>query len=208
MKRTARRARHIEQLDGYESGADAHLRATEAALAAAETARVVVLVEGISDQIAVDSLLARSGRDATAERIVVVPIGGAHGVAKFVDEFVGRGDVAVFGLCDEAEADFFADAFGSHALDSFSVCVPDLEAELIRSFDQDELESIIEHQGELRSLRTMQKQTGWRDRHFAEQAHRWIRSRALRSSRYAALLIDAAEEQRLPQPLVELVAGI
>ena len=102
MKRTA------PQLDGYESGEDAHLRATDAAMCAAEYARTVVLVEGISDQIAVDAMLERSGRDRAAEQIVVIPIGGAQAVDKFVSDFATRRDLRIVGLCDEAEVGFFA----------------------------------------------------------------------------------------------------
>lgn len=208
MSNTARRARHIAQLDGYETGADAHLRATEAALAAAVDASVVVLVEGISDQIAVDAMLARNGRDLDGQ-VVAVPIGGAQAVDNYLAKFVEREDLTTLGLCDHAEANFFADAFGAHGLEgNYFVCNPDLEAELIRAFELAELETIIEAQGELKSLRIMQKQAAWRDRPFDEQVHRWIRARALRSSRYAGVLVAEADEARLPQPLRELVARI
>lgn len=201
MNRTA------PELAGYESGEDAHLRATDAAMLAAEDARTVVLVEGISDQIAVDAMLARSGRDAAAEQIVVIPIGGAQAVAKYVSEFATSDDVTIVGLCDEAEAGFFAEAFAA-PIGSYFVCAPDLEAELIRSFEPAELEAIIEAHGELKSLRTMQKQAAWRDQPFDQQVHRWIRARAVRSSRYSAILIEAAAEDRLPRPLRDLVARI
>ncbi len=208
MSNTARRARHVAQLDGYETGADAHLRATEAALAAAAEATVVVLVEGISDQIAVDAMLARSERGVD-DHVVAVPIGGAQAVDNALATFSERDDLMVFGLCDHAEANFFADAFAAHGLDgNYFVCNPDLEAELIAAFEPDELESLIEAQGELKSLRIMQKQAAWRDRPFAEQVHRWIRARALRSSRYASVLITAADEERLPRPLRELTSRI
>ena len=208
MSNTARRARHVAQLDGYETGAEAHLRATEAALAAAVDATVVVLVEGISDQIAVDAMLARSDRGLD-DLVVAVPIGGAQAVDKALARFSERDDLMVLGLCDYAEANFFAKAFEAHGLDgNYFVCNPDLEAELIAAFEPAELEAIIEAQGELKSLRIMQKQAAWRDRRFGEQAHRWIRARALRSSRYASVLIATADEDRLPKPLRELVARI
>lgn len=194
-------------LDGYESGEGAHLRATNAARMAAERARTVVFVEGISDQIAVDAMLARAGRDTAAEQIVVLPIGGAQAIAKFVDEFANRDDIILFGLCDEAEAAFFGEALGVEGRDYF-VCAPDLEAELIAAFDPSELEVVIEREGELKSLRTMQKQAVWRDRPFDEQLHRWMRAKAVRSSRYASILIEAAHEARLPRPLRDLVERI
>ena len=202
--------RSAPALDGYESGEDAHLRATATALREAATARTVVLVEGISDQIAVDATFASCGRDLGEEQVVVVPIGGAQAisdyVARFVDASVGHRDpVDIVGLCDAAEATFFASAFEAHGLgDTFAVCRPDLEAELICAFEPDELESIIKAQGELRSLRTMQKQAAWRGRAFDEQVHRWMRAKAVRSSRYASILVYEAGVERLPAPLRRL----
>ncbi len=52
-----------EALEGWVSGPDAPIAATAAALVNAESARVVVLVEGISDQLAVETLAGRNGRD-------------------------------------------------------------------------------------------------------------------------------------------------
>ena len=196
-------------LDGYESGEDAHLRATAAALQAAAAAQTVVLVEGISDQIAVDTMLARSGRDAAEEQIVVVPIGGAQAISEFVSRFATRAEVDIVGLCDEAEAGFFADAFAAvGGADDYAVCAPDLEAELIACFEPAELEAIIEAHGELRSLRTLQKQAAWRGRPFDDQVHRWMRAKAVRSSRYAKILVEAARPEALPKPLVHLMTRI
>jgi hypothetical protein len=44
----------------------------------------VVLVEGVSDQVAVETLAGRRGRDLAAEGIVVVPVGGAHAIARYL----------------------------------------------------------------------------------------------------------------------------
>ncbi len=71
-------------VSGYASGPDAPLRATVDALERARDARSVVLVEGISDQIAVETLAGLQGRDLAAEDVVVVSIGGAHAVARFL----------------------------------------------------------------------------------------------------------------------------
>jgi hypothetical protein len=82
----------------------------EAALAAAARARsdpgscAVVLVEGMSDQAAVQTLAERSGRDLRAEGVFVVPMGGATNVGHFVDRFGPAGfGVRLAGLCDQGE---------------------------------------------------------------------------------------------------------
>jgi len=59
------------------------------------TARAVVLVEGVSDQIAVETLAGRRGRDLAAEGIAVLPVGGAHGVGRYL----ARGASSVTPAC-------------------------------------------------------------------------------------------------------------
>ncbi len=76
MDVTSRREPPRIGLDGPLGGNAASMQATARALAQAESAVAVVLVEGISDQIALQALAAGRGRDLGAERIVIVPIGG------------------------------------------------------------------------------------------------------------------------------------
>jgi predicted ATP-dependent endonuclease of OLD family len=66
--------------------------------------RAVVLVEGVSDQLALERLAGRRGRDLDAEGISVVPIGGTKNIRGFLDLFGPQGfDVRLAGLCDAAE---------------------------------------------------------------------------------------------------------
>jgi hypothetical protein len=44
----------------------------------------IVLVEGISHQIALKAAAAGRGRDLDAERVVIVLIGGAHAIGRFL----------------------------------------------------------------------------------------------------------------------------
>src|SRR3954469_16974731 len=88
-------------LDGYVSGPTAPAEATARAMAEVGNATTVVLVEGVSDQIALETAAACLGRDLQAERVVVVPIGGAHAIGRFL---TGLGPldprVRLVGLCD------------------------------------------------------------------------------------------------------------
>ena len=54
-------------------------------------ARAVVLVEGVSDQVALEALAARRGRNLDAERIRIVPTGGAQSVGSSWNCSVLRG---------------------------------------------------------------------------------------------------------------------
>ena len=63
-------------LEGHVSGPAAATEATVRALAKLTDAGAAVLVEGISDQIALETLAARRGLDLLDERVVILPIGG------------------------------------------------------------------------------------------------------------------------------------
>jgi hypothetical protein len=145
-------------------------------LAAGVELRAVVLVEGISDQVALETLAGRRGRNLDAEGVSVVPIGGAQAIGRFLDRFGPQGsDVRLAGLCDAAEEGDFrrgleGAGFGSHLtrLDlerlGFYVCVADLEDELIRALGTASVEQVLEAHGDLGSFRTLQKQPAWQGR--------------------------------------------
>jgi hypothetical protein len=61
---------------------------------------MVVIVEGISDQLAVEALARRRGRDLDAEGISIVPIGGAHSIGPFLSVLCSQElGLGVAGLC-------------------------------------------------------------------------------------------------------------
>lgn len=217
LPRTTRPANSRQQarLAGYEHGPGATVRATEAALARVDDARTIVLVEGISDQIALETLSLRLGRTVAERKVVVVPIGGAHAIKHFVPRFAGTPGVRLCGLCDRAESVYFAQALLEHGLigaagdtdlerAGFYVCDADLEDELIRSIDDADIESVLAAEGDLGAFSTLQKQPGWRDQPFRAQLHRWLRSGARRNMRYARLLVLEAGLDRMPRPLLAL----
>src|SRR5207248_10467346 len=51
--------------------------------------RGVVLVEGRSDQLALEALAVQRGIDLGRECVVIQPIGGAHAIRRFADRFPG-----------------------------------------------------------------------------------------------------------------------
>jgi hypothetical protein len=211
--RGARRRRRELSIPGYASGTDAPLRATEAALERAQHARSIVLVEGISDQIAIETLAGLQARDLTAEGVVVVPIGGARSVSKYLARFgpVGVG-LRVSGLCDAAEERHFCrelaragyaqpDTRSALEREGFFVCDRDLEDELIRAVGPDAIETILAKEGDFASFRTLQKQAAWRDADFADQLRRFLGAGARRKLRYASLFVRALDLDRQPAPL-------
>jgi len=195
--------------DGEGIGPDA----TRWALARVGNARAVVLVEGISDQIALETLAARRGRNLVEERVCIVPIGGAQAVGRFLAQFGPAGsDLRLAGLCDAGEEAVFRRGleragFGSHltrhemARLGFHVCDDDLEDELIRAVGPASVEAVLASQGNLGSFRTFQKQPAWREQPVKRQLRRFIGSADRRKLRYARLLVEALDLEQVPRSL-------
>jgi hypothetical protein len=182
--------------------------------------RAVVLVEGISDQLALDALAERRGRNLDAEGIAIVPIGGAQAIGGFLELFGPQGyDVRLAGLCDAAEERHFGRALERAGLGSnltradmerlgFYVCVDDLEDELIRCLGAAAVEQVVGAQGELESFRTFQKQPAWRGRTGEEQLRRFLGTHSGRKAQYARVLVGALALTHVPRPLDRVLAHV
>jgi Overcoming lysogenization defect protein-like, TOPRIM domain len=194
--------------------------APEPALPVRADTRAVVLVEGISDRIAVDTLASRCGRDLDAEGVAVIPIGGAQAIGRYVDLYGPRGlGLTLAGLCDSGEERDFRRGLergglgtevtrqGMEAL-GFYVCDADLEDELIRALGSDEVERVVSANGDLKPFRTLQKQPEWRDRPTDEQLRRFMGSGGRRKIRYARFLVEALELTQVPRPLDLLLSSL
>ncbi len=212
-------------------GSSAALMAAAARAGESPCSCTVVLVEGMSDQAAVQTLAARRGRDLPGEGVFVVPMGGATNIAHFLGLFGPNGfGVRLAGLCDEAEelgfrrgleragpelagpelaapelAGLAASPSGLAAL-GFFVCVADLEDELIRSLGTARVERLIATQGELAMFQTFVKQPAHRDEPREQQLHRFMGTRSGRKIRYGRLLAAAVDLGQVPGPLAGLLA--
>jgi len=186
------------------------------AVAACEVAAgwdAVVLVEGISDQVALETLATRRGRDLGSEGVGIVAMGGATSLGHFLDLFGPPGrDVKLAGLCDAAAERGFRRGLQRAGLgpltgraglerNGFFVCVADLEDELIRSLGAAAVEQVVRDQGELGSFRRFQKQPAQRGRTCQAQLRRFMGTRSGRKAQYAHLLAGALDLTRLPRPL-------
>ena len=190
------------------------------ALPSGSTLHAVVLVEGLSDRVALETLAARRGRTLEADGVSVVPIGGAQAIGKYLTRFGPQGlGVRVAGLCDVGEERDFRRGLeraglgaelsraGMEAL-GFHVCVVDLEDELIRALGAATVEQVVEEQGDLRAFRTLQKQPAWQGRTSHEQLRRFMGSGGSRKIRYARLLVEALDLTRVPRPLDGVLAHV
>ena len=196
---------------GHAHGPDAPLRATADAEARADRAGRVLLVEGISDVIALQTLAEIEGVDLSD--IVILPAGGAQAIGPQLRRFGPEGTgTIVGGLCDAAEAPFFVTGLrragfdtvppeGALARNGFHVCDRDLEDELLRALGLEAALAVIEGEGEGQALATLRAQAAWRELPLLDQIRRFLASRARRKARYAALFVRAIPRGAHPGPL-------
>ena len=193
---------------------------TEAAcsLVVRRGAAVAILVEGWSDQAALETLAHRRGLDLAAERIVILPVGGAMNTGRFLDALGPPGlGVRLAGLVDANEEqhlwrDLGRRGFGANLSRAsaevlgFFVCEADLEDELIRALGVPTVERLLAAQVELESFRRFQSQPAQRARTCHAQLRRFMGTRARRKIRYGALLTNALDLRCVPRALEALLA--
>ena len=152
----------------------------------------MVLVEGITDRLALEAVAARL--ELPLDGVEIVPIGGAQAIRRAAAEYDGE---RVVGLCDHNEERFFRRVLG----DATFVCVKDIEDELIRAVGVPRVEELLAARGELTTFRNFQNQPAWRGRPAAEGLPRWLQSADRRRYRYLPLLVEMLEPDEIPAPL-------
>jgi hypothetical protein len=166
-----------------------------------------VLVEGTSDRLAVEALARRRGRDLEAEGVAIVPMGGYGNLPRVLEEYR---DVRLAGLYDVGEERHFQRALGCRDRKEleragFYSCTRDLEDELTRAVGPAGMERVLAEQGDLRAFRTYQKQPAHRAEPLAEQLHGFMWNR---KQKYAELLVEALDLDRMPRPLDRVLACV
>ena len=185
-----------------------------------EGLRAVVLVEGVSDRVALEVLARRRGIDLAACGVDVVAMGGITNIGRFLERYgAHRPKPRIAGLYDDAEERFVrrgleraglveampeADRSRLEALGFFG-CSADLEDELIRALGPDAVERLVEAAGQLRSFRTLQNQPAQRARSLHDQLRRLMSGRSGGKERYAALMAGAVALDRVPRPLAQVL---
>jgi len=158
----------------------------------------VVLVEGITDRIALEAVARRLRLDL--RDVQIVPIGGAQAVRRAAAQYESE---QLVGLCDAGEERWFRRVLA----DSTYVCVKDLEDELIRALGPGRVQEVVAEHGELETFRNFQNQLFWRGRPVESQLRRWLQNGG-RHHRYPPLLIEAMEPEEIPRPLAEVLGAV
>jgi hypothetical protein len=158
----------------------------------------IVLVEGITDRIALESVAQRLGMDLG--EVEIVPIGGAQAIRRASAHYEGK---RLVWLCDVGEERWFRRVLG----DATYVCVKDLEDELIRALGADRVQEVLAAQGELDTFRSFQNQLYWRGRPVEQQLRRWLQNGG-RQHRYPPRLIEAMQPEEIPRPLAGVLSAV
>ena len=175
--------------------------------------RTIILVEGVTDELAVTLAARRLRRDLKAEGVSVVPINGAHAIGRFLRRWATEEPRSTLaGLYDEGEEGVIRAALeeagygpdldrGGLERAGFFACTADLEDELIRAAGETILLRLIEREGDEHPWHTFRKQHAWEGRPVDRQFRRFIRSVSERNSRYIRAIVETIEPSRLPRPL-------
>ena len=180
-----------------------------------------VFVEGLSDEAALTTLARRTGRDLDAEGVSIIAMGGASAVGESIERVLDAHgpNTQLAGLCDRAEVGDvlrgleragIGERLSLAVMESlgFFVCVEDLEDELIRALGVGGVELVIEAEGDHPSFRRFQSQPAWRGRTLEAQLRRFMGTKSRRKARYAGLLADAVDLERVPRPLERVLAYV
>ena len=192
---------------------------TDKGVAAGVIPRAVVLVEGVSDRLALEVLAGRRGRDLDREGIHILAMNGATNIGHYLDRYGPSGlGVRIAGLYDIAEERHFRRALARVGLRSetsvheaeleeqgFFVCSADLEDELIRAVGADQVLEIVEAAGEITSFHRLQRQPALRDRGLHHQLRRLMGGRSGGKQRYARLMAEAVDLDHVPTPLAAVL---
>lgn len=177
----------------------------------------VVLVEGLSDRLALEVLARRRGRDLAAEGVRIHVMDGVTGIGHHLLHFGPRGlGLRLVGLYDAGEEGHvrrglqgagYGCGLTRREMEAlgFFACAADLEDELIRALGTGSVEGIIAAEGELASFRRLQHQPAQRGRPLQQQLRRFISGRSGNKYRYARLMAEAVEPPCVPRPLAAVL---
>jgi len=181
-------------------------------------ARTALLVEGWSDEAALQAWATSCETRLVDHAVVVLPVGGITNMTKFAAALKAH-DAALRlgGLYDASEESLALRGLERAGLGAgltraraqalgFFACECDLEDELIRALGNEAVERVLDAQGELTSFRRFQKQPFQRGRDTQAQLKRFMGTRGGRKTRYGRLLVQALATDRVPLPLRAVLA--
>lgn len=185
-------------------------------MGASSPPRVVVLLEGPSDVVAVRTLATARGLDEADPTLRLVPMGGVTNIRRHLDAWLGQPDPPrVLGLCDVGEAGHVQRALSAHGLlvpdltamgaVGFQVCTCDLEDELIRALGADQALAVLDDLALGDRFAALQQQPAWRGKPLQSQLRRFAGVASGRKALLDTALAAALTAEQVPPPLARLL---
>jgi hypothetical protein len=165
----------------------------------------LVLVEGPSDAVAVETLARLRGTDLAATDVHIATMGGITNLGSFLVEPLVRPTLLMY---DAGETTFVERAVErTGAVVRRYVCDADLEDELIRALGVTAALTVVEQAGDREQWEILTRQPFHRGRPDAAVLRRFLGTTSGRKIRYAGLLVEAAVElDCVPPPLAALLS--
>ena len=173
----------------------------------------VVLLEGRSDVAAVGAVAATYGLSERDHHYRLVDMGGVTGIRGHLRALRAEPvPVRVLGMCDAGEVSVVVGALEGQGVagdvdlaeHGFSVCVADLEEELIRALGPDRVLGVLDRLGLSARFATLQNQPAWRSRPLPDQLHRFAGTTSGRKELLAGTLAAELAAEEVPAPLRSL----
>ncbi len=187
------------------------------ALVDGRRAHTAILVEGWSDEAALEAVAANERVALADHGVVVLPLGGVTNIGKFAAALDALpAPPRVCGLYDASEeavalrhlrrtglAELASRADAAAA--GFFACERDLEDELIRAAGPAAVEELLAQDNDLASFRRFQRQPEHRAQALSAQLRRFMGTRAGRKERLASRIASSLPAARVPAPLRALL---
>jgi hypothetical protein len=165
----------------------------------------LVLVEGPSDAVAVETLARLRGTDLMAADVRIASMDGITNLGRFLIESPDQPTLLMY----DADETAFVERTVERTVAAVRryVCDADLEDELIRALGVTAALTVVEKAGDLEQWETLTRQPFHRDRPDAAVLRRFMGTTSGRKVRYAGLLVEAAVElDCVPPPLAALLS--
>ena len=165
----------------------------------------LVLVEGPSDAVAVETLARLRGTDLAAADVRIESMGGITNLGRWLAEPV-EPTLVLYDAGEAAYVNRTVERTGAAV--HLHVCDADLEDELIRALGVPAVLEVVDRAGDLEQWEILTHQPFHRDRPDAAVLRRFMGTTSGRKVRYAGLLVEAAVElDCVPPPLAALLSA-
>jgi hypothetical protein len=182
-------------------------------------AETVILVEGISDLLAIRMLARRSGRDLDGAGATLLSLDGGGGFVHYLALFGPNGlDLRLLGLVDADHEQTWSQALtkagvpvaarGALNAAGVQVCDPDLEGELVVAIGTHRIAELLADEAQTVRYQTWVAQKGLLQDPLERQQAAWIGRSSASKVFWAPVLAENTPLDNIPAPLCALLTDV